>query len=115
LTDIKDKLSDWSLISISKETKSQLAALRAKNERFDDLIRKLIDKWKEKPSIDRYSCRDDRPKNRRLIFDGGQMGQYSVDLCDICYRKQDKKFLSKEMKLLNDVIRLPQRASRFDG
>src|SRR5579864_1865873 len=79
-------------IAISKSTRSLLASVASKNESYDEIIKKLIKKWYEKQTIYRYRCKDKRIKRRRLVFDGGTAGQYSVDLCDICYLKQDKKF-----------------------
>lgn len=39
-------------------------------------------------------------KIHRVIFDGGSSGFYTVDLCENCYSKEDRKFLISEEKLL---------------
>lgn len=52
-------------------------------------------------SISTFTCSCDSKKERRLIFDGGVLGNYVVDLCIHCYRSQEKKFLVKEGMLDN--------------
>jgi len=39
-------------------------------------------------------------KKFTLIFDGGLLGEYRLELCNSCYAAQDKKFLIKE-ELIN--------------
>jgi len=43
-----------------------------------------------------FICSCDKPKKMRLIFDGGSSGNYTVELCNSCYQKQEKKFLIKK-------------------
>lgn len=45
--------------------------------------------------LDSFSCHHS-PQKFKLTFDGGQVGQYFLELCNSCYAKQDKKFLIKE-------------------
>ena len=43
-----------------------------------------------------YACPCSAKKKHRLVFDGGILGQYHLELCSSCYIAQDKKFLIKE-------------------
>ncbi len=46
-----------------------------------------------------YTCTDNFAKTHRLIFDGGQQGQFILELCDRCYPKEDKQFLITEERI----------------
>lgn len=89
-------------IAISKSTRSLLSCVGDKNKSYDEIIKKLIKEWFENQTMVRYRCKDKRIKKRRLVFDGGITGKYSVDLCGICYLKQDKKFLLDEIRIENN-------------
>lgn len=39
-----------------------------------------------------FECLCIHPKKYRVIFDGGQTGQYSVEMCENCFEKDDKKY-----------------------
>lgn len=41
-------------------------------------------------------CKCSEEKKHRLTFDGGVSGQYTVDVCEKCYQKEDKEFLIRE-------------------
>lgn len=43
-----------------------------------------------------FQCTCDIPKNHKLIFDGGSSGIYELELCNICYQKEDKQFVISE-------------------
>lgn len=43
-----------------------------------------------------FECKCDDSKTYRLVFDGGQSGPYKVDLCNNCYKLEDKQFLLSE-------------------
>ncbi|WP_160289401.1 hypothetical protein [Nitrosopumilus adriaticus] len=40
------------------------------------------------------------PKKHRLIFDGGEQGQYSISLCEKCNSEEDRQFLIYEEAML---------------
>jgi len=42
-----------------------------------------------------FSC-NHSTKKFKLIFDGGVLGPYTVELCSSCYSTQEKKFLISE-------------------
>lgn len=46
-----------------------------------------------------YRCSDDREKVHKLVYDGGQTGNYTLELCETCYRDRPKKFLVLEEKM----------------
>jgi len=52
-------------------------------------------------SISTFTCSCDSKKERRLILDGGILGNYMIDLCIHCYRSHEKKFVIKEEVLNN--------------
>ena len=86
-------------VTISKETRDAIAIFGPKNWTMDQKIRALLENWREKdfkvgPSIHR--CRDNLPKKHRLVFDGGPAGNYTLELCKVCYSEEDKKFLISE-------------------
>jgi len=35
-------------------------------------------------------------KKFKLVFDGGVLGHYTLELCRSCYQMQEKKFLVRE-------------------
>jgi len=43
-------------------------------------------------------CACKGPKTHKLIFDGGDFGDYSISVCEICNSEMDKKFLIEEIK-----------------
>ncbi|MGI0008521.1 MAG: hypothetical protein ACRD92_02765 [Nitrosopumilaceae archaeon] len=47
-----------------------------------------------------FQCKCQKPKMSRLTFDGGSSGQYVVEICQECYKDDDKKFLVSEERLL---------------
>lgn len=52
-------------------------------------------------TISPFSCSCKTKKTHKLVFDGGVLGNYVVDLCIHCYRSQEKKFVIKEEMLDN--------------
>lgn len=50
-------------------------------------------------SLSTYSCGCNKPKKHRLLLDGGSSGHYIVELCQSCYRKEDKRFVIKEEEM----------------
>jgi len=46
-----------------------------------------------------FSCSCGKKKRHRLVFDGGILGTYKLELCNSCYFSQDKKFLISEETL----------------
>jgi len=50
----------------------------------------------KKMSLITYLCHDNLQKKYRLVFDGGSSGQYVVELCHSCYKKENKRFLISE-------------------
>jgi len=51
------------------------------------------------PSTFVCACRS--KKKHRLVFDGGVLGHFSLELCGSCYVAQDKKFLIRE-EIINE-------------
>lgn len=49
-------------------------------------------------------CMCSRSKKHRLVFDGGESGNYTILLCDNCYSKEDKQFLISEELLTEQRI-----------
>lgn len=43
-----------------------------------------------------FRCNCKEAKTRRLVFDGGSTGEYSVEMCEKCYGNEDKKFFLRE-------------------
>jgi len=43
-----------------------------------------------------FSCNCIREKSHKLVFDGGVVGSYCIEICQSCYKSQGKKFLIKE-------------------
>jgi len=50
-------------------------------------------------TISPFSCSCKTKKTHKLVFDGGILEQYSLELCGSCYVVQDKKFLISEERL----------------
>ena len=46
-----------------------------------------------------FTCLCKAKKEQRLVFDGGVLGHYILELCSTCYVAQDKKFLIREEKI----------------
>lgn len=46
-----------------------------------------------------FRCRCDNTKEHKLVFDGGSVGNYIVELCKKCYRLQNKQFLISEERI----------------
>ena len=41
-----------------------------------------------------YVCECTEPKTRRVVFDGGKTtGEYSIEMCQVCYDNDNKKFI----------------------
>lgn len=43
-----------------------------------------------------FECICDASKKYKLTFDGGKTGQYSVEVCENCYKNYDMRFLISE-------------------
>lgn len=50
-------------------------------------------------TISPFSCICNKEKTHKLIFDGGVLGNYTINLCNSCYLSQDKKFMISEEKI----------------
>ena len=46
-----------------------------------------------------FVCPCSSKKEHTLVFDGGILGHYSLELCASCYFIQDKKFLISEASI----------------
>lgn len=44
-------------------------------------------------------CECDAEKKHRITFDGGNVGQYTIDYCDKCYAQDDKQFMTSSEEL----------------
>lgn len=44
-------------------------------------------------------CICPQEKIRRITYDGGQSGFYTIDLCKDCYLQDDKQFVKMEVEL----------------
>jgi len=49
--------------------------------------------------VSQRECVCKKPKKHRLLFSGGSSGNYSIDMCSICYEFDDKQFLISEETL----------------
>ena len=50
-------------------------------------------------TISPFSCICKKKKTHKLVFDGGVLGNYTINLCSSCYLTQDKKFMITEEKI----------------
>lgn len=82
---------------ISKEIRDQLNSIRGEFT-FDQTIQYLLKNWNTKVTKNSFSC-NHQPKLKRLTFDGGIQGYYTLELCPSCYEKQSKRFLVNEEPL----------------
>ena len=48
-----------------------------------------------------FTCVCRANKEHRLVFDGGILGHYILEVCASCYAAQNKKFLVKE-EIINE-------------
>ena len=51
-------------------------------------------------SISPFSCICNNKKTHRLIFDGGVLGNYTINICSSCYLTQGKTFMISEEKII---------------
>jgi len=55
-----------------------------------------------------FRCKCQESKTNRMFFDGGSKGNYTLELCKVCYNKQSKKFLMEEELIQSSKISLLQ-------
>jgi len=49
---------------------------------------------------ERYACGCLTTKTHRLVLDGGSVfGEYHLELCSTCYKKQNKRYLVREEEI----------------
>ena len=46
-----------------------------------------------------FSCLCDKEKQHKLVFDGGILGEYTVEICSSCFVTHTRKFLIQESVL----------------
>lgn len=62
-----------------------------------------------------YTCPCNSAKSHRLVFDGGQNGQFVVELCHECYSVEDKKFLISEERIDNNSTSKSNHKAKSKG